>query len=78
MIKFLSTKKTPIPSGFTGEFYQIFQDEITPILPTLSENRVGRNSSQLNLCVQHYLDSETKDVTKKETTNTPHEQIKNP
>ena len=67
MIKNHPTKKGPGPDGFTGEFYQTFREELTPILKffqNITEGGTLPNSLyEANIIL---ITKPEKDVTKKE------------
>ena len=68
MIKNLPTNKSPGPDGFTGEFYQTFREELTPILLKIFQNIAegGTPPNSFNEATITLIPKPDKDVTKKE------------
>ena len=68
VIKHLPTNKSPGPDGFTGKFYQMFREELTPILLKLFQNIAERGTLPNSFCraTTTLIPKADKDVTKKE------------
>ena len=68
MFKNLAINKSPGPDGFTGEFYQTFREELTPILLKLFQNIAegGTLPNSFYKATITLIPKPEKDVTKKE------------
>ena len=68
VIKKLPTHKSPVPGGFTGEFYRAFKGDLTPILhklfqKTQEDGRLQSSFYEANIIL---IPKPNKDTTKKE------------
>ena len=68
VIKNLPTNKSPRLHGLTGEFYQTFREELTPILLNLCQNiaEAGTLPNSFYEATINLIPKPDKDVTKKE------------
>ena len=68
MIKNLPVNKSPGPNGFTGESYQTFREELTPILLKLFQNIAegGTLPNSFYEATITMIPKPDKDITKKE------------
>uniref|UniRef100_A0A8C9B8R9 RNA-directed DNA polymerase n=1 Tax=Phocoena sinus TaxID=42100 RepID=A0A8C9B8R9_PHOSS len=68
VIRNFPTNKSPGPDVFTGEFYQTFREELTPILLKLFQNKAegGTLPNSFSKATITLIPKSVKDVTKKE------------
>ena len=74
VIKNLPANKCPVQDGFTGEFYQTFREELTPIVLKFFQNIAegGTLPNSFYEATIILVPKPDKNVTKKETTSQYH------